>query len=208
MIGRDERQLKWEACYNVRDVGGYPTGGISRTRWGALVRADTLTRLTPAGCQTLVDYGVRTIIDMRSTFEVDNAPNPFADGAVSENIVNYYHLPFINEADDRAEAELEAAETQAEHYCLMLDRCSANIAGIVRAVARAEPGGVLVHCHAGKDRTGVMIAVLLELAGVSRLAIADDYALSEAQLRPSFDQFYLTLTNPSEKEQAREWSRA
>src|SRR5574337_1454117 len=91
MIGRNERQLNWEACCNVRDVGGYPIGGISCTRWGALVRADTLTRLTPAGCQTLVDYGVRTIIDMRSTLEVDNAPNPFTDGAVSENIRSEEH---------------------------------------------------------------------------------------------------------------------
>src|SRR6185503_532385 len=147
MTDQDKRYLNWTACFNARDVGGYPVDGPGHTRWGALVRADNLVRLTPAGCQSLVAYGVKTIIDLRSTWEIGVDPNPFSDGAGSAFDVRYHSLPLISAADADGRAALAAAPSQSEYYCVLIDRYSANIAGIVRAVASARPGGVLVHCH-------------------------------------------------------------
>src|SRR5215213_8706915 len=72
------RRLDWDACFNVRDLGGYPLPDGRETRWGAVVRADTLARLTPTGCAALVDYGVQTIIDLRRPRELETSPNRFA----------------------------------------------------------------------------------------------------------------------------------
>ncbi len=203
-----KRHLNWTACFNARDVGGYPRAGSGHTRWGALIRADTLCRLTAAGQHSLIDYGVKTIIDLRSARELEAAPNPFSDSAFPAYNLSYHHLPLMNDADEAAMAALQEARSQAEHYCLSLDHFSANIAAIARTAACAEPGGVVVHCHAGKDRTGVLVAVLLALAGVPARAIAQDYALSEGQLRPMFEELYLSLEDPLEKERASEWFQA
>src|SRR5437868_13316841 len=85
------RYLAWDACYNVRDVGGYPTGDGGRTPWGALVRADNLYRLTEEGQAALRDYGVRTIVDLRLAHELERHPSPFA--ANGEGGPRYLNLP-------------------------------------------------------------------------------------------------------------------
>ena|SRR6266542_4116145 len=68
------RVLNWDACLNARDLGGYPTGDGGQTRWGVCVRADTLSRLTSVGRTALLDYGVRTIIDVRRADELQVDP--------------------------------------------------------------------------------------------------------------------------------------
>jgi len=86
------RHCAWEACYNIRDLGGYPTRDGSQTRWRALVRADDLSRLTPIGRRALLAYRIRTIVDLRSPAEVAHAPHPFAHnepgmrGSVSQRV--------------------------------------------------------------------------------------------------------------------------
>jgi protein-tyrosine phosphatase len=76
---RFERRLSWDACFNVRDLGGHPIVDGGQTRWRAVVRADTLCRLSETGRAALVDYGVRTVIDLRSARELEAVPHPFAN---------------------------------------------------------------------------------------------------------------------------------
>src|SRR5436190_18952958 len=71
------RRLRWDACYNTRDLGGYVTADGGYTRWGAFVRADNLSRLTPAGQSALIEYGVRTVIELRRADELTIDLNPF-----------------------------------------------------------------------------------------------------------------------------------
>jgi protein tyrosine/serine phosphatase len=73
------RRLAWDGCLNARDLGGYPTGDGGRTRWGAVVRSDSVAALTEAGRQALLDYGVRSMVDLRLPQEVAAHPNPFAE---------------------------------------------------------------------------------------------------------------------------------
>ena len=180
-----DRYLAWDACYNIRDIGGYPTQHESRTRWRALVRADNLYRLTPQGQAALRDYGVRTVIDLRFARELEREANPFAAQQDAEGMPRYLHLPVMDPDDAETNAALDAAESMQAEYVIMLEKNKVRIGSVIKAVAASlAEGGVLVHCHGGKDRTGIVVALLLSLAGVPRQTIVEDYALSEALLEP------------------------
>jgi protein tyrosine/serine phosphatase len=201
------RRLAWDACYNVRDLGGYLTGDGGRTRWRAVLRADNLCRLTPAGCEALVAYGVGTIIDLRNPRELAIDPHPFAGADRADRRPAYLHLPLEDETDAEAQALIEAAETVPAIYEVLLDRNQARIGAIVEAIAAAPDGAVLVHCHAGKDRTGLVSALLLTLAGVPIQTIAEDYALSDECLQPQIDDWLASIDDPAKRERvARRWS--
>ena len=176
--GPGTRQLGWEGCLNVRDLGGYPAAEGQETCWGAVVRSDNLSPLTEAGRDALRDYGIRSIIDLRMPEEAEQLPNPFAEPG--DHSITYANLSFIN-PDVPPPDEFT---TLADSYAGMLDRFQPEVSEIMSAIARAPKGGVLVHCHAGKDRTGLVSALLLELAGVDRETTSADYALSEECLRP------------------------
>jgi protein tyrosine/serine phosphatase len=170
---------------NARDLGGLTTVDGRRTRPAALVRSDTLCRLSPAGRAALIAHGVRTVVDVRfpSEIERDDPDHPFRDGLGG---VLYLSRP-INvgrtaEEDAAILAGIRAAESRLELNLIDLDGNSSGFAGIVTAIARAPAGGVVVHCHAGKDRTGIAIALVLALVGVPDETIAADYALSGANL--------------------------
>jgi protein-tyrosine phosphatase len=185
--GRERaRRLPWDGCLNVRDVGGYPTVDGARTRWGALLRADNLCQLTPAGCAALLNYGVRTIIDLHPRSEHEAPPHPFGPGGAHAGAVHYHNLLLRDPGDASLARALRETRTHLETYRLSVDRFAPGIAAVIRAVAVAPDGGVLVHCNVGKDRTGVVIALLLALAGVPDVTIAEDYALSEGYLRPLY----------------------
>ena len=170
------RALAWGSCLNVRDLGGLTTADGRTVRRGALVRSDQLCRLNDDGRGALVAHGVRTVIDLRTPAEVAKDPDPIWD----EHGVDYLHIP---QQDEELWRELDGfARTRAERDAGAIDRRAENIAALARAVANAAPGGVLIHCLAGKDRTGIAVAMLLSLVGVSDADIAADYALSEAAL--------------------------
>ena len=176
------RILAWDACYNARDIGGYPVGAEQQTRWRAITRADNLHRLTPGGQAALRDYGVRTVIDLRLADELQRHPNPFADQQTSSDMPRYLNLPLH---DPEANAAMDLAELTEGEYIVILERSKPLIAAVIQAVADGlEEGGVVVHCHGGKDRTGIVVALLLTIAGVPRETIIEDYTLSEAQLEP------------------------
>jgi protein-tyrosine phosphatase len=175
------RRLAWDACLNARDLGGYPTAHGQTTAWRAVVRADSLARLTADGQTALVAYGVRTVIDLRLPDEVALAPNPFA--APGEHGVAYANLSLI----DPAAGPAPAFTTLANDYLGMLHRFQHTVTEIVSTIAAAPPGGVVVHCAAGKDRTGLIAALLLDLVGVAPEIIAADYALTAEYLQPEWE---------------------
>ena len=146
------------------------------------MRADTLALLTPAGQAALVAYGIRTILDLRLPEELVQAPNPFAQPG--PHGITYTHVSFIDPALLPADGASPVFATLAAEYAYLLDQFPQQVAAILRAIAYAPAGGVLVHCTAGKDRTGLICALLLDLVGVDRATIAADYALSTECLRP------------------------
>ena len=178
------RLLAWEGCLNARDLGGYVTEDGRETRWGAVVRSDSPAALTEAGRAALAGYGVRAIIDLRLPAELADHPNPFAEPG--DHGIAYTNVSFI----DPAAGFPPDTMSLAENYLWMLDRFSGFLAQVMAAIANAPEGGVMVHCAAGKDRTGLISALLLGLAGVPADTIAADYAMTTELLWPR-DQAWL-----------------
>lgn len=177
--------LDWQGCYNTRDLGDLPVIDGGKIRPKALIRSDILSRLTAAGRQALLDYGVTTVIDLRTAQQVAEEPSAFGVGVPQPGEPAYFILPLENQTSPHF-AQINNAPTRAETYCLTLDHYQPEVRAIFGAVANAPAGGLLLHCHAGKDRTGLIVALLLGLVGVPDGAIAADYAASEARLWPLF----------------------
>ncbi|PJF48928.1 MAG: tyrosine-protein phosphatase [Chloroflexi bacterium] len=182
------RRLHWEGCLNARDLGGLSTGDGRFTRWGALVRMDNPGHLTDAGVRALLDYGVNTVIDLRYPTETTRYPHLAAALHSARDRVTLRHIPLLDEAS-RAEEDILFARSRDEWHIYVLDRRGETIAEVMRAIAYAAPGAVVLHCTAGKDRTGLIAALLLDLLCVAREDIARDYAVSEEWLRPRIEQW-------------------
>jgi protein-tyrosine phosphatase len=196
------RDLVWDGCLNVRDLGGFRTDDGEETRFGSIVRADSVRQLSDDGWAALVDYGVTTIVDLRGDQERQEDP-PY------EVPVEVLHVPFMEatedewkEIEDRLDAVVRAAPDVStatrDVYLIFLEHFKDNVAAGIRAVANAPEGAVLIHCMGGKDRTGLLSAFLLHLAGVDVDQIADDYALSEIRLRPRHDEWFASAESDEE----------
>jgi hypothetical protein len=181
MALQPERHLDWPRCFNVRDLGGLPAAGGRHTASGALVRADSLSRLTPGGWQALLDHGVRTVIDLRNERERREAP----DAATRpESIATVCcALDGIEDRGFWQPIEHTPEFGTPLYYRAHLMRKPQFAAAAVKAVAHAGPGGVAFHCVGGRDRSGELAMVLLALVGVAPDAIAADYELSAERLR-------------------------
>jgi protein-tyrosine phosphatase len=171
------RHLPLAGTYNVRDVGGYPTAGGGATRWQTLIRADSLHRLTPEAQDALLDLGLRTVVDLRRPSEVGQWPNVFA----ASPRVRYLNVDLAG-GDPLVPAERGEDWEMDSLYCAILDRRGAALGEIFRTLARPGALPAAVHCTAGKDRTGLVIALALALAAVDHETIAADYALSSTYL--------------------------
>jgi protein tyrosine/serine phosphatase len=178
---RTDRHLDWEGCYNARDLGGIPTADGRETRWGAVVRSDCPDGLSAAGWAALRAHGIRTIVDLRDDAERGDDP-PGAAGLTTVRVP-------LDDADDTefwTWSRDEGLDGTPLYYLPFLERdgkrerCVAAVA----AVANAAPGGVVVHCGIGRDRTGLVSLLLLALVGVAAGDIAADYELSEPRLAP------------------------
>ncbi|MFN2468347.1 MAG: tyrosine-protein phosphatase [Gaiellaceae bacterium] len=190
------RDLAWDGCLNVRDLGGHATEDGRETRFGAVVRADSVRRLSDVGWGALVEHGITRIVDLRMQQELDVDP----PAALPVEVV---HLSVLGELDPEAEAAIDALATTRDVYLEFLERYRSNFARAVAAVGDAPPGGVLIHCHSGKDRTGLLVALLLRLAGVRAAEIADDYALSEQRLAPVLERWIAEAGDETERERRR-----
>jgi protein tyrosine/serine phosphatase len=184
------RDLVWDGCSNVRDLGGHVTAD-GETRFGAVVRSDSRAHLTDAGWEALLAYGVSRIVDLRRDDEL--ADDPPRD--VDVEVVHVSLMAGLGSADPSwtaMVAEAEAAPDELGQYVLFydwaLEHRAAAIVRALAAVASAPPGGVVVHCVGGKDRTGLVAALLLRLCGVSLEDVDADYALTETRLQPTLGE--------------------
>lgn len=174
-----ERDLEWDGCFNVRDLGGLRTRDGRRTRPGAIIRADALDRLTERGWSSLEDHGVRTIVDLRNDDEVPVEP------AVRSERIRLVHVP-LDEVEDRVFWErvwAEKLDGSPLYFRMFLERKPHRCAAAIEAIAEAGPGGVVFHCGRGRDRTGLVGVLVLALSGVEADDIVSDYELSTERVR-------------------------
>ncbi|MFB6720005.1 tyrosine-protein phosphatase [Kribbella sp. NPDC056345] len=144
--------LTWPNCRNTRDLGG-------------LIRSDNLDQLTAEGHAAFAAVGVTRIIDLRDVWECEKYPSPFATDP------RWLSVPL----NDPADPAIDSDDLYVQ-YRVLIDNYPHRFAKAVTAIAEAPPGPVVVACHAGRDRTGLVIALTLAAIGVPTEAIAADYA--------------------------------
>ena len=175
-------RLQFPRLLNARDLGGYAVRGGQRTRERSVLRTDDLYKLTTEGAQALVDYGVRSVIDLRWPRELERKPSVFQRGAHG---VQYTHISLLDGSEETWNLRVPAV-TKEHWNCAVLDNAGPEMARVLKAVAGAPQGVVLFHCAAGKDRTGVIAAMLLAAADVEPDEIAEDYSISTDYIKDTY----------------------
>ena len=163
-MDRPVRRLRMEHGLNIRDMGGFETNDGRVTAFGKLLRAGVLQKLTPQEWGRLKEYGVRTVLDLRSLAEIETGRDAVPEG------VEWYHCPLqreqIDAKDITGSAERAFAGSLTDGYLNIV-----KIAGL-------EKGAVLFHCTAGKDRTGILASCIFTLCGISQEDIVADYEVT------------------------------
>src|SRR5690606_31851868 len=147
-----DRRIGFEGISNFRDLGGYRTASGGRTRWGQLYRADALHGLTPSDLELYGALGVRLVVDLRSDMERDELPNPMA----SESLPLVFRREGSSENVLSGETQEEGERVLARLYLTHLELGAGRIGEILRAMVRLDGMPAVFHCHAGKDRTGII----------------------------------------------------
>ncbi len=186
-----QRRVDLDGPSNFRDLGGFPVAGGGSTRSGLVYRADRLCTLSQADLRRLQSVGIRHVFDLRSETEATDFPDRLPAGA------SYLRLPMTSDETFQARTIYErivdgdiksyGESEMVAGYVRILQNFGPSFARIVRQVASGEP--VVIHCTAGKDRTGVAAMLLLDLAGVAAEHVVADYALS-SERRPSLQYDY------------------
>lgn len=171
---------------NLRDLGGYPASDACYTKWGMLYRSDALSGLTDEEWDVLAERGVRTVIDLRGNSEVAQALVSAPSG------ITYYHFSLMQELDhmmdeggqDPADADRSAGEKnilgsmKLDYAKSLFGNMECCVKILSTITERLKTGGIVFMCSAGKDRTGMIAALILYLCGVAREDIIADYMVS------------------------------
>jgi hypothetical protein len=167
-------------AYNFRDLGGYPTADGGATRWRQLYRSDTLHDLTESDLAALRGIGLKTIIDLRTPAELEMTGR----GPLQDDDIAYLHLSVIQEAtsDDPVVLPPLPELDLALVYLHWLESSPGAFVEALTALGNPESYPAVFHCAAGKDRTGVLAALVLDIVEVERTVIFEDYALTATNL--------------------------
>ena len=207
------RWIELDGAANTRDLAGLPTAAGLTVKPDRLIRSDNLQTLSDADVALLVDgHGVRSVADLRTSVEVNReGPGPLSrrPEVVVRNLSLYpedafdamtpdengrYVLPWENDADVPAEqAQADANHGVSGHYLDYLNGRADSVIEALRMIA-TSPGATIVHCAAGKDRTGVVVALALAEVGVIREAIIADYARSGERIQAIFARLAVSGT--------------
>jgi protein-tyrosine phosphatase len=170
-----QRHVPFERLHNFRDLGGYPTADGREVRWGRLYRSDSLGKLAGNDLAQFAATGIRTVIDLRHSWEIDKwGRAPAADGLEYHNY-SVEHRPYDQ---SKLSDIVDPVRFLADRYAEVADDGTAEIGQVLRVIAAAGSAPLVIHCASGKDRTGIVAAIVLSLLGVGEDDIVADYALT------------------------------
>jgi protein-tyrosine phosphatase len=185
-----QRVIKLKGSQNTRDIGGYETDIGQRVRWGKVFRSDNLSRLMPEDFQRLESMGLKTVIDLRTTREVEKAPTVWQ----GDNPPEIFHYA-IGKSDGewvREQSQLirkgrfkpsDTLDLYVKAYELLPTVGQESYQNLLELLLDESNWPLLIHCTAGKDRTGIAVALIFEILGVDRKTIMEDYLLTNEVAR-------------------------
>lgn len=174
-----KKSIILEKAFNVRDLGGYITRDGRQTS-DIFLRGDSFEVLSESDRKTIMDLGVKTVIDLRNSDEIERTPSVFMQAGG----VEYCNIPiFPNDDQQKMISRMDYTFIMGDLYTSLVDNGMQSLCKVFKKMAFA-PGRILFHCSAGKDRTGIVAAFLLRLANVDDEAIVYDYCLTEKLLAP------------------------
>ncbi|GAA2274384.1 tyrosine-protein phosphatase [Nonomuraea roseoviolacea subsp. roseoviolacea] len=170
------RHIRFERLHNFRDLGGYRTRYGRSTRWGRLYRSDSLSKLRDADWDRFVKLGVRTVIDLRYPWEISARGRvPHLDGLAYHNL-SIEHRPYDQAA---LAADIDTARYLADRYAEVAHDGAEELREALELIASDAHAPLVFHCASGKDRTGLLAALVLTLVGVDEETVAADFALTD-----------------------------
>ena len=174
------RNLNLDSVQNLRDLGGYSTKEGRKTKWGIFLRSGDMSAMTKDDQAALLRQGIRCVIDLRMAKEIAIAPNVFSD---SKKVAFFNHDFWGTRFDDYRSKRKSATpeEKLSDLYCAGLEINGFVMAAVMKTLASSE-GSFVFHCRSGKDRTGLVAALLLVIAGVPDEVVAKDFGLSTTYL--------------------------
>ena len=170
-----QRHVSFERLHNFRDFGGYPATEGRHVRWGQLYRADSLGKLAGSDLAQFTALGVHTVIDLRHSWEIDSGGRvPDATGLA------YYNFSIEHRPYDQSKLSevVDPVRFLADRYAEVASDGRTEIGQALHVIAAAGSAPLVVHCASGKDRTGIIAALVLSLLGVGQEDIIADYALT------------------------------
>jgi protein-tyrosine phosphatase len=169
------RHIEFERLHNFRDVGGYVTEDGRMVRWGRLFRSDSLSKLQGEDWERFLALGVRTVIDLRYPWEVEAKGRVPDGGRLAYHNISIEHRPYDQAA---LEANIEPARFLADRYAEVAHDGVKELGQVLEVMAADGNAPIVFHCASGKDRTGIVAAVVLALLGVPEGDIVADFALT------------------------------
>jgi protein-tyrosine phosphatase len=185
-----ERVIWLEGTSNTRDIGGYLTEDLRTVRWRQIIRSENLSRLTHGDFQELEAIGVKTVIDLRTEREQKKSPTRWQ----GENPPRFYHFP-MGDADlewfkhqrrlmkRNWFTEGQSLAHMVEGYRVLSEVGAPSLQNLMEVVLEPSNWPILIHCQAGKDRSGIAVALILDAIGVDRDIIMEDYLLTNEIIR-------------------------
>ena len=176
------KRLPLEGASNVRDIGGYlAKGGV--TKWGTILRGEGLDHVTDQDAAFLYSYGIRTVIDLRTHSEFEKNNTEYLINILASNGITHRNMPLIDSYTD----------INRHFYIHMIEKGAENIKRLFEYIGkRLAHGGILYNCFMGKDRTGVLSALILLLCGVSEQDVLADYMVSSVYLKSLAERLNLS----------------
>ena len=180
-----ERVIHLKGTTNTRDIGGYPTSDLNSLRYGQIIRSDKLSRLSARDFQKLEDLGLKTVIDLRTDKEHDESPTVWK----GDNPPQFFHFPVGDSNNDWFTAqrkmmkknrftEKQSLEHMVEGYRNFANEEESSYQKLMEVVLDESNWPILIHCNAGKDRSGIGVALILEALDVDREIIMEEYLLT------------------------------
>ncbi|MFI0737538.1 tyrosine-protein phosphatase [Streptomyces sp. NPDC021100] len=170
-----DRHLTFERLHNFRDLGGYPTRDGAVVRWGRLYRSDSLGKLAGADLERFLELGVGTVIDLRYPWEIDAAGRAPEHPSYTWHNLSIEHRPYDQAA---LGPDVAPGPYLAERYLEVAHDGAAELRRALDVIAEPGEGAVVFHCASGKDRTGLLAALLLILLGVEEADAVEDFTLT------------------------------